>query len=77
MQTWWLNLYALRNITAEWLSKTCYDVAIESPLQPLTGEIIEPKIVNCQDEASMPGDCDCKTNNHIFTGHHDNIDLHV
>ena len=25
-------------ITAEWLSKVCYDVAIEPPLQPLTGE---------------------------------------
>ena len=42
---------ALRNTTAEWLSRTCYDVAIEPSLQPLTGEIIEPKTANCQEEA--------------------------
>ena len=41
----------LRNITAEWLSKVCYDVAIEPPLQPLTGESIEPRSANRQDEA--------------------------
>ena len=42
---------ALRNITAEWLSKTCHGVALEPPLQPLTGEIIAPKTANRQDEA--------------------------
>ena len=42
---------ALRNITAKWLSKACYDVAIEPPLQPHIGEIIEPKTANHQDEA--------------------------
>ena len=41
----------LRNITAEWLSKVCYDVAIEPPLQPLTGESIEPRSANRQNEA--------------------------
>ena len=41
----------LRNITAEWLSKVCYDVAIEPPLQPLTGESIESRSANRQDEA--------------------------
>jgi len=41
----------IRNITAEWLSKVCYDVAIESPLQPLTGESIEPRSANRQHEA--------------------------
>ena len=41
----------LRNITAESLSKVCYDVAIEPPLQPLTGESIEPRSANRQDEA--------------------------
>ena len=35
-----------RNITTEWLSKVCYDVAIEPPLQPLTGESIEPRSAN-------------------------------
>ena len=42
---------ALQNITAEWLSKTCHGVALEPPLQPLTGEIIAPKTANRQDEA--------------------------
>ena len=41
----------IRNITAEWLSKVCCDVAIEPPLQPLTGESIEPRSANQQDEA--------------------------
>jgi len=41
----------IRNITAEWLSKVYYDVAIEPPLQPFTGESIEPRSANCQDEA--------------------------
>jgi len=41
----------IRNITTEWLSKVCYDVAIEPPLQPLTGESIEPRSANRQDEA--------------------------
>ena len=30
----------LRNTTAEWLSRTCYDVAIEPSLQPLTAGTI-------------------------------------
>ena len=42
---------ALRNITAEWLSGICHDVSIEPPLQPLTGEFLEPKTANHQDEA--------------------------
>ena len=42
---------ALRNITAKQLSEICHDVAIEPPLQPLTGEVIESKTANCQDEA--------------------------
>ena len=42
----------LRNFTAEWLSKVCYDVAIEPPKQPLTGESIEPRSSkNRHDEA--------------------------
>ena len=41
----------LRNITAERLSKVCYDVAIEPPLQPLTGESVELRSANRQDEA--------------------------
>lgn len=40
----------LQNITTEWLSKVCYDVAIESPLQLLTREVIEPKTANFQDK---------------------------
>jgi len=39
------------NITAEWLSKVCYDIAIEPPLQPLTVESIEPRSASRRDEA--------------------------
>ena len=42
----------LRDLTADWLSEVCYDVAIEPPLQQLTGEIIIPLTVNRQDKAS-------------------------
>ena len=41
----------LRDITAEWLNKVCYDVVIESPLQQLTGEEVVPATANRQDEA--------------------------
>ena len=30
----------IRDVTAEWLNQTCHDVAVEPPLQPLTGENI-------------------------------------
>ena len=40
----------LRDITAEWLN-VCYDVAIEPPLQQLTGEEVVPATANRQDEA--------------------------
>ena len=36
----------LHNVTAEWLSKVCYDVANEPPLQSLTGKTIEPRTAN-------------------------------
>ena len=39
------------NLTADWLDKVCYDVAIEPPLQRLTGETIVPAAANRQDEA--------------------------
>jgi len=45
------------NITAEWLSKVCYDVAIEPPLQPLTWESIEPRSAN---RASLRADIHVK-----------------
>ena len=41
----------LQDITAEFLSKVCSEVAIEPPLQPLSGEIITPKTANRQDDA--------------------------
>ena len=54
MQTWRPHVCchnALRNITAELLSGICHDVSTEPPLQPLTGEFLEPKTANHQDEA--------------------------
>lgn len=47
----------LQNVTAEWLSKICYDVAIELPVQLLTGEVIEPKTANHQDETRAEHSC--------------------
>ena len=41
----------IRDVTAEWLNKVCYDVAIEPPLQHLSGETIVPMTANRQDEA--------------------------
>ena len=49
----------IHDITAEWLNKVCYDVAIEPTLQQLNGETIVPATANRQDEAcaiSMLGD---------------------
>ena len=41
----------LLDITAELLSKVCNDVAIEPPLQSLSGEVITPQSANRQDDA--------------------------
>ena len=41
----------LRDITAELLTKVCSDVAIEPPLQPLSGERLTPQTANRQDDA--------------------------
>ena len=41
----------IRDLTAEWLNKVCYDVATEPPLQQLSGEAIVPMTANRQDEA--------------------------
>ena len=41
----------IRDITAEWLKRVCHDVAIEPPLQPLTGENVVPATANRQDDA--------------------------
>ena len=40
----------LRDITVELLSKVCNDVAIEPPLQNLSGEAITPQSANRQDD---------------------------
>ena len=48
---WYASMEDIWNITAEWLSKACYGVAIEPPLQPLTEESIESRSANRQDEA--------------------------
>ena len=39
------------DFTADWLDKVCHDVAVEPPLQRLTGETIVPATANRQDEA--------------------------
>jgi len=41
----------IRNLTAEWLNKVCYDVATEPPLQQLSREAIVSMTANQQDEA--------------------------
>ena len=41
----------LRNVTAELLSTVCNNVAIEPPLQPLSGESLIPMSANRQDDA--------------------------
>ena len=41
----------LFDITAELLSEVCNDVAIEPPLQSLSGEVITPQSANQQDDA--------------------------
>ena len=43
----------IRDFTAEWLERVCHDVAIESLLQLLTGEIIVSAIANKQDDARV------------------------
>ena len=39
------------DLAVDWLVKVFYDVAIEPPLQRLTGETIVPATANQQDEA--------------------------
>ena len=51
MLTWWPNLCFSHDITPEWLSKLCYDVTTEPPLQQLTRGTTTPIITNWQDEA--------------------------
>ena len=41
----------LRDLTASWLHEVCHDVAVEPPLQPLTGEAIVPASANRRDDA--------------------------
>ena len=41
----------IRDLTADWLNKICYDVTTEPPLQPLSGEVVIPRTANQQDEA--------------------------
>ena len=41
----------LRNLTASWLQEVCHDVAVEPPLQPLTGKALVPAFANCRDDA--------------------------
>ena len=41
----------VRDLTASWLHEVCHDVAVESPLQPLTGEAIVPTSANHRDDA--------------------------
>ena len=39
----------LRNLTSSWLHDI--DVAVESPVQPLTGKALVPATANCRDDA--------------------------
>ena len=41
----------MHDLITDWLSKVCYDVAVEPPLQWLTGETVVPATANQQDEA--------------------------
>ena len=41
----------LRDTTAELLSNVCTNVAIQPPLQSLSGEELTPRSANCQDDA--------------------------
>ena len=43
----------LRNLIASWLHEVCHDVAVEPPLQPLTGEAIVPTSANHRDDARV------------------------
>ena len=54
MLAWWPNILTVRHndlcdIIAESLSKVCNDIAIEPPLQSLSGEVINPQSANQQD----------------------------
>ena len=46
----------IRDLTADWLDKVCYDVAVELPLQRLTDESIVPATANRLMQISMQGD---------------------
>ena len=41
----------LRDLTTNWLREVCHDVAVEPPLQPLTGEALIPLSTNLRDDA--------------------------
>ena len=41
----------IRDMTADWLSEICHDVEKEPPLLPLTGESIQPRSANTQNDA--------------------------
>ena len=41
----------LRDLTVSWLHEVCHNVAVEPPLQPLTGEAIVPTSGNHRDDA--------------------------
>ena len=41
----------LRDLTASWLHEVCHDVAVEPPLQPLTGGFLVPASANCRYDA--------------------------
>ena len=41
----------LRDLTANLLHEVCCDVAVEPPIQPLTGEALVPASANLRDDA--------------------------
>ena len=43
----------IRNIFAEMLQQVCNDVAVEPPLMPLTGERLNLRSANIDDEARL------------------------
>ena len=40
----------LRDMNENWFHEVCHDVAVEPPLQPLTGEALVPASANLRDD---------------------------
>ena len=62
----------IRDLTVDWIDKVCYDVAVEPPLQWLSGETIVPATANAETgrmrfmQISMQGDFEDDDRVHAF-----------